>query len=157
MAGTRPALPDATNGGFLSEALAEANAYRAKHHAPPLAMDPLLVEYARSRAASRSEHEKLGAGHDGLRANTGENLFWAAGSEMSGAGEAVATWYAEATAYDGAGTSGHFTQLVWKGTTRMGAGRVAGQGSEHFETYIVFVFEPPGNAGGGHAENVLPA
>ncbi|MFC4114800.1 CAP domain-containing protein [Nonomuraea zeae] len=162
MAGTRPALPDATNAGFLAEALAEVNAYRAKHHAPPLAMDPLLVEYARSRAASRSEHEQLEAGHDGLRAGTGESLFWGAGPEMSGAGEAVAGWYAEIAAYDwaappGDGASGHFAQLVWKGSTRMGAGRVAGQGSEHFETYIVLVFEPPGNVGGAYAENVQPA
>ncbi|MFG1702911.1 CAP domain-containing protein [Nonomuraea sp. M3C6] len=158
MAGTRPALPDATNGNFLLEALHAANAHRARHHAPPLAMDPLLVDYARSRAASRSEYDDLRAGHGGLRAGTGENLFWAAGPDMSTAAQAVTSWYGEIAAYDWHRPRAcHFSQLVWKDSTRMGAGRVAGQGSEHFETYIVFVFERPGNVSGEHRGNVLPA
>nr|WP_263641833.1 hypothetical protein [Microbispora cellulosiformans] len=44
MAGTRAALPDATDDEFLTGALASADAFRAKHHAPPLTLDPELVE-----------------------------------------------------------------------------------------------------------------
>ncbi|MCK2221338.1 CAP family protein [Actinomadura sp. ATCC 31491] len=165
MAGTRPALPDATTDSFLSEALSEANAYRAKHHAPPLTMDAKLVEYAKSRAASRSEYEKLSAGHDGLRDGTGENIYWGAGSagQPKTAADAVTSWYNEITNYnwdDPPGDfarTGHFSQLVWKGTTRVGAARVAGQGTDYYETYIVFVFEPPGNYEGQYRENVLKA
>ncbi|MFC4590621.1 CAP family protein [Sphaerisporangium corydalis] len=162
MPGTRPALPDTTTADFQAEALAEANAFRAKHHAPPLVLDPALNAYAQSRATSRSEQEALGAGHTGLRAGTGENIFWGGGSEALPGSEAVKSWYSEIDAYDFSaakfsGSSGHFTQLVWKGSTKVGIGRASGQGSEYFETYIVFVFEPPGNMQGAFAENVLPA
>ncbi|MBF8189725.1 serine protease [Nonomuraea sp. K274] len=152
------ALPDATNGDFLLDALRSANACRARHHAPPLVMDALLVDYARSRAAARSSY----GNPPPCRGGTGENLFWGAGDGMSAAGDAVTAWYDEVSAYDweappGPGPSGHFSQLVWKNTTRMGAARVSGQGAERHETYIVFVFEPPGNVGGEFAGNVLPA
>ncbi|GAA1273254.1 CAP family protein [Sphaerisporangium rubeum] len=162
MAGTRPPFPDSTTPEFQAEALAEANAYRAKHHAPPLVLDEELNAYAKSRAASRSEQEDLQAGHTGLRAGTGENIFWGGGSEVLPGSDAVKSWYDEISAYDFdaaqfSGASGHFTQLVWKGSTKVGIGRVSGQGSEYFETYIVFVFEPPGNMKGAFAQNVLRA
>ncbi|NUR83753.1 MAG: serine protease [Nonomuraea sp.] len=162
MAGTRKALPDATDDSFLQEALNEANAYRAKHHAPPLTMDPALVEYAKSRAASRSEYEADAMSHEGLRAGTGENLFWGAGTVAYTAAAAVTDWYNEISGYDwnnppGPNMTGHFTQLVWKGSTRVGAARVAGQGSQWYETVIVFVFETQGNFAGEYKDNVLPA
>ncbi|MGJ6965280.1 CAP family protein [Streptosporangium sp. G11] len=162
MPATRPAFPDSTTPEFQAEALAEANAFRAKHHAPPLVLDPELNAYAQSRAVSRSEQEELHAGHTGLRQGTGENIFWGGGSEALPGSDAVKSWYSEIDAYDFAaarfsGASGHFTQLVWKGSTKVGIGRASGQGSDYFETYIVFVFEPPGNMEGDFAENVLPA
>ena len=161
MSGTRPALPDSTTAEFQAEALAEANAYRAKHHAPPLVMDPELNAYAKQRAASRSEEEGLNAGHTGLRTQTGENIFWGGGSAALPGSDAVREWYDEIKNYDFAAakfspTSGHFTQLVWKSSTKVGIARAAGQCGEYFETYIVFVFEPRGNMQGAFAENVLP-
>ncbi|MET8142438.1 CAP domain-containing protein [Sphaerisporangium sp. NPDC005288] len=164
MPGTRDALPDATDDDFLAKALTEANACRAKHHAPPLTLDPQLVAYAKSRAASRSEHQGLSAGHDGLRDGTGENIFWGGGTDPTplSAAAAVASWYSEIANYDWANPpgvpekTGHFSQLVWTGSTRVGAARAAGQGGDYFETYIVFVFEPPGNYEGEYAKNVLP-
>ncbi|MEV8638489.1 CAP family protein [Streptosporangium sp. NPDC051023] len=165
MTGTRPALPDATDDSFLSEALNEANTYRAQHHAPPLALDAQLVEYAKTRAMSRSQYEGLSAGHADLREGTGENIFWGGSSDPTPntAAEAVTSWYDEIADYDWdnppgePAKTGHFSQLVWKDTIRVGAARVAGQGSEYFETYIVFVFESPGNVGGEYPHNVLPA
>src|ERR1700754_237354 len=99
MPGTRPPLPDATTPEFQAEALAEANAYRAKHHAPPLVMDLELNAYAQARASSRSEQEKLAAGHSDLRAQTGENIFWGGGSEALPGSKAVTKWYNEVSAY----------------------------------------------------------
>ncbi|MEU8380252.1 CAP family protein [Streptosporangium sp. NPDC048865] len=162
MSGTRPALPDTTTPEFQAEALAEANAFRAKHHAPPLVLDPELNAYAQSRAVSRSEQEGLDAGHTGLRKGTGENIFWGGGSEALPGSDAVKSWYDEIKAYDFAvpgfsGNTGHFTQLVWKGSTKVGIGRASGQGGEYHETYVVFVFEAPGNLKDAFAENVLPA
>lgn len=162
MPGTRPPLPDATTPQFQAEALAEANAFRAKHHAPPLVMDPELNAYAQERASSRSEQEGLAAGHADLRAQTGENIFWGGGSAAQPGSKAVTKWYDEIAAYDFAAAqfssaAGHFTQLVWKASTKVGIARVAGQGSKYFETYIVFVFEERGNMQGAFADNVLPA
>src|SRR5262245_49537139 len=117
--GTRPALPDATNGEFLLQALREANARRAARDVPPLAMDSMRVEYAKSRAAGYSTHEGLMAGHAGLRAGTGESVFWSEGEEMCGPAEAVASWYGDDSA-----------KLTWTATTAMGAARVAGQGAK---------------------------
>lgn len=162
MTGTRPALPDATTPEFQAEALAEANAYRTKHHAPPLVMDAELNAYALERALSRSEQERLKAGHTGLRAQTGENIFWGGDAEALPGSRAVKKWYDEISAYDFAAAqfssgAGHFTQLVWKASTKVGIARVAGQPGEYFETYIVFVFEERGNMSGAFADNVLPA
>ncbi|WP_083999020.1 CAP family protein [Actinomadura kijaniata] len=164
MPSTRRPMPDNTTPEFQAEALAAANAYRAAHHAPPLVMDPELNTYAMQRAASRSEQEMLNAGHDDLRKGTGENIFWGAttGTTPSSGQAAVQSWYDEIKDYDFnkaqfSSSTGHFTQLVWKATTKVGIGRVSGQGDRYYETYIVFVFEPPGNMEGAFADNVLPA
>ncbi|MEU8363458.1 CAP domain-containing protein [Nonomuraea sp. NPDC048882] len=137
--GTRPALPDATNGEFLLQALREANVHRAAHGAPPLAMDPLLVEYAKARAAALSRHEGLRAGHEGLRAGTGESVFWSQDEEMRGAADAVASWYDDRDERD------ERDRLLRPACTAMGAARVSGQGPKACETYIVFVYEPLGD------------
>ncbi|MFB4271582.1 CAP domain-containing protein [Nonomuraea sp. GTA35] len=115
--------------GMPGEALAEANAYRAKHHAPPLVMDPELDAYALERASSRSEQEMLAAGRTGLRAQTGENIFWGGDAEALPGSKAVKKWYDEIAAKDFTAArfssgAGHFTQLVWKPSTKVG---VAGQ------------------------------
>ena len=67
----------------------------------------------------------------------------AAGSGIA----AVDGWYAENSNYDYATgkqidpdpnkPTGHFTALVWKNTTKIGVGRVTGQGKQYWETYIV--------------------
>ncbi|WP_080042484.1 CAP domain-containing protein [[Actinomadura] parvosata] len=151
MAGTRPALPDATNADFLLQALRETNLRRERHHAPPLTMDALLVDYAKTRAAAHSRGQ---AGE--VRAGTGESVFRHVGPGMGEAADAVAAWYAEPYDWDDPRPSG-FSRLLWKGCKAMGAARVAGQGRDDDETFIVFVFEPPGDVPGEFGENVLRA
>jgi hypothetical protein len=46
---------------------------------------------------------------------------------------------------------------VWKNTTKLGVGRVAGQGTQWWETFIVANFSLPGNMGGQYVMNVGPA
>ncbi|HEX4814160.1 MAG TPA: CAP family protein [Nonomuraea sp.] len=155
----RDALPDATDVIFREEALAAANSYRAKHGAPKLEEDAELTKYAMERAASRSRYNRLDAGHDGLRDDLGENIFWGGGKHPGA--DAVNLWYDEIKNYDWSQPpgdfmrTGHFTQLVWVGSTKVGMGRV--YGAQENESYIVFVFSPPGNYEGQYGANVLPA
>lgn len=164
----RAGFSDRTDDEFLQEVLNKVNALRAKHGSPPLTLDPELVEYAKSRASFMAEKDDLT--HEGLRSGTGENGSWAGAPSGSTAGsgtDAVDGWYAENSNYDYATgkqidpapdkPTGHFTALVWKNTTKIGVGRVAGQGKQYSETYIVANFSPAGNMGGEYVTNVLPA
>ena len=160
---SRPALPDATTAHFLDEALRAVNVVRARHHAPPLVRDSQLTADAVARAKDISRWEGLTGGRTSPYPDTAENLYWSGSStaDRSTAQDAVASWYSEIKHYDfnrpgGSPRTGRFTQLVWKGTTRLGAARVAGQGKQWYETYIVFVFRRPGNISGHFRENVLP-
>ncbi|KAE8219562.1 hypothetical protein CF319_g6766 [Tilletia indica] len=100
-------------GGTAQQALSAHNAARAKHGASPLVWDPKLASYAASKA-SQCHFEHTGGPY-------GENL--AAGTSMTYS-SAVKMWMAESSAYhpgDGFSTSsGHFTQVVWKGSKRLG-------------------------------------
>jgi glioma pathogenesis-related protein 2 len=162
----RDPFPDQTDDAFLQSILDNVNQCRAKHGAPPVQLDPELIEYAKSRASLISTQEGLSYGHQGLRAGTGENLSWQAssGPAVGTAAGAVNDWYAEIKDYNFANPSasngqptGHFTQLVWKGSTRIGAGRTFGHGAEWWETYIVLDFSPAGNMAGQYEANVAPA
>ena len=51
--------------------------------------------------------------------------------------------------------TGHFTQLVWKGTKKLGC--ASSQASETSNRYVVCNFDPPGNMLGDVENNVSPA
>ncbi|RQX10604.1 serine protease [Micromonospora ureilytica] len=162
----RDGFADRTNDEFLQEVLSKVNELRARHGSSLLTLDPELVEYSKSRASFMAEKDNLT--HEGLRSGTGENGSWAGASTGATAGSGIAavdSWYSEISNYDFATGKaidstkaiGHFTALVWKNTTKLGVGRVAGQGTKWWETYIVANFSPPGNMGGQYVMNVVPA
>jgi pathogenesis-related protein 1 len=82
----------------------------------------------------------------------GENL--AAGrAERYGAREAAATWLKEKEAYDAGKRElenvGHYTQMVWSRTARIGAGKaVIKAGPMKGWTVVVGNYDPPGNVRG---------
>ena len=54
-----------------------------------------------------------------------------------------------------AGAAGHFTQVVWKGSSQLGIGVATGKSKTGlFCTYIVARYRPPGNFIGEYKENV---
>jgi len=48
---------------------------------------------------------------------------------------------------------GHFTQVVWKGSTELGIGKASGRNGG---TFVVANYNPPGNFGGQYNQNVFP-
>jgi len=53
--------------------------------------------------------------------------------------------------------TGHFTQVVWKGTTSIGVGVATVPDPKYGSSTVVVVnYSPPGNCQGQFPQNVLP-
>ncbi len=108
-----------------------------------------LARYAQKWADHIAETGKL---EHCRQPKYGENI--AAGpAERYGAAEAAAAWLKEKGAYDAgkreAAKVGHYTQVVWSRTTRIGAGKaVIKEGPMKGWTVIVCNYDPRGNVRG---------
>ncbi len=155
---------DYTDQDFLNSMVAGINQHRVEHGVPPVELDQELVNYAKSRA----EHiaDKGALVHDGT-GGYGENLYKSSSSEpvQVPATAASDAWYDEIKYYnyetfatnDPKKAIGHFTQLVWKGSAKIGAGRVCGSADNTWhDTYIAVNFSAAGNMTGAYKDNVLP-
>lgn len=124
------------------------NALRAKHGVPALSWSGSLAKTAQAWAdRCVFEHSST---------NYGENLAQGTG-DYSGA-DAVNDWYGEISAYDFnnpgfSDATGHFTQVVWKSTKKVGCG--VAQCSDG--ALYVCNYEPAGNLEGAFPDNVPPA
>lgn len=129
------------------------NRYRAKHCAAALTWSPRLAEVAQ-RWANALRDRGCQFGHSG--GNYGENL--AAGTQGTLDPVAVVKmWYDEIAQYrfpDGGFSmeTGHFTQVVWRGTKQVGCGRSQCKGMDIY----VCEYDPPGNWEGQYRDNVRP-
>ena len=138
----------ALSASLESEMLAAHNALRAKHGAPPLSWSASLAQTAQAWAnACIFQHSQT---------NYGENLAEGTGYSAS---QAVNDWYGEISQYDFnnpgySDATGHFTQVVWKGTTKVGCGS-ADCGSDG--TFYVCNYDPAGNLEGAFPDNVSAA
>ncbi|KAM3510873.1 hypothetical protein MY11210_005476 [Beauveria gryllotalpidicola] len=124
---------------FKSQMLAAHNWYRAQHSAAPLEWDDDLASNALAWASKCSENPRHQPGHP-----HGENIAWGTGSYSPY--QWVNLWGKERVDYNFdrpgyvSGT-GHFTQVVWKGTTRVGCG----EAQCSFGTNVVCEYDPAGN------------
>ncbi|HET9624318.1 MAG TPA: CAP domain-containing protein [Kofleriaceae bacterium] len=148
-AGSKPASASGDAQAFVDA----HNRVRAQHCAKPLVWSDKLAQIAQ-RWANALRDKGCAFGHS--NGSTGENL--AAGTTGTLDPEAVVKmWYDEVSAYrfPSGGFSmktGHFTQVVWRGTTAVGCGRSRCNGLDIF----VCEYDPPGNWEGQYKENVLP-
>ncbi|XP_054158101.1 uncharacterized protein LOC128956389 [Oppia nitens] len=162
---TRNPLPDTTSDQFLKHILHAHNVYRSRHqNTEPLVLDQTVIAYARSRCQTISQYNGLSYGHQGLQVGVyGENLYWkgggggGGGNSAANSNEAVNSWYDEIKFYNWANPgfsmqTGHFTQLVWVGTSKLGCA----QCSSSTEQYIVCNYQIPGNMMGQFPDNVRP-
>ncbi|XP_030271976.1 Golgi-associated plant pathogenesis-related protein 1-like isoform X2 [Sparus aurata] len=142
---------------FQQEFLATHNTLRKKHNTPPMVLDDELT------ASSQKWADHLLAINTLQHSTTddGENVFTMSSSEtltLTGK-EAVESWYSEIKDYDWgspgfSGNTGHFTQVVWKDSTKLGVG-MATNGKKVF---VVGQYRPAGNMAVKEyfEKNVLP-
>lgn len=145
---TTTSASSSTDSDFASQILAEHNAKRALHGVDSLSWDDTLASYAQNYA---DQYDCSGSlKHSG--GQYGENL--ALGYTTTGS---VDAWYSEGDNYDyGSGCSvyDHFTQVVWKSTTKVGCGYK--YCNSYWGTYIVCSYDPAGNFVGECDSEVLP-
>jgi pathogenesis-related protein 1 len=128
--------------GEPREMLAAHNAVRAKVGVPPLEWSDSLARYAAEWA------EKLvrtGEFRHRDQNKYGENLFTITGGAAAPR-SVVRNWASEARNYDYRanrcrGVCGHYTQIVWRDTQRVGCAVARGRGREVW----VCNYDPPGN------------
>ena len=129
------------------------NRARARHCAAPLTWSAKLAQVAQHWANALRD-KGCAFGHS--NGSYGENL--AAGTSGTLDPESVVKmWYDEVAQYrfpDGGFSmkTGHFTQVVWRGTKQVGCGASQCNGMDLW----VCEYDPPGNWEGQYRQNVLP-
>ncbi len=151
--GSPPETGAAVAPAALSPLLDAHNRLREAHCAPPLSWSSTLAEQARQWANHLAES---GCNLAHSTSDVGENLAAATSGTLTAEGVAE-LWYREKSDYDfrRGGFSmrtGHFTQLVWKGTTAIGCGTSSCGGLDIY----VCNYAPAGNVQGEYQANVLP-
>jgi len=134
----------------VGQLLASHNRARAEVGIAPLQWSDVLAAYAQEWAdhlastSRRMEHRP----HSGRwKQEHGENLFMGTDGYYDVA-DAVITWEREKLAYDGRAIDqsnvhacGHYTQLIWRNTKRIGCAKVRCAGN----VIVVCNYDPPGN------------
>merc|ERR1712066_536891 len=104
--------------------------------------------------------------HDPDKGKQGENLGMRCSSrDYPEYNEVTDQWYAEIKDYNydtgskkasctGRCMIGHFTQVVWKSSTKLGVGKAQGKKNGMFCTWAVARYVPPGNVWGQYQANV---
>lgn len=116
------------------------------------------MQFAKKRAVRLTQIQELV--HDAR--GRGENLAWSWSSDPNFRSEpcrdVVKAWYDEIQIYNFnkpgfSSLTGHFTQVVWKDTTRVGCAQLASNGSKG-GVYTVCNYMNPGNVQGLYKKNV---
>jgi len=143
----------------LEGTVAAHNAARAEVGVGPLTWDPALAEIARAWV-TRCVDVEAPTGlvdHNAGRSNgyptyVGENIY-GAGGQASGT-DAVRLWVSEKANYNHATNTcaagrvcGHYTQVVWRNTTKVGCALHTCPGLQYGAT-VVCDYAPGGNVGG---------
>ncbi|XP_057845629.2 pathogenesis-related protein 1B [Cryptomeria japonica] len=123
------------------------NRARSQVGVGPLVWDNTLAAYAQNYANKRKADCALR--HSG--GPYGENLFWGSGREYTPA-DAVRSWVDEKKYYNYNSNScapgqqcGHYTQVVWRNTKKVGCARVK---CNNGAIFIICNYNPPGNVNG---------
>jgi glioma pathogenesis-related protein 2 len=143
---------------FRQQALNTHNALRQEHASAPLRPNSALNNLAQDWAQQLAAMGKMRHRPD---SHYGENVYagWSSQRAFDVNGiTSVQSWYDEVKNYNFStpgfsAQTGHFTQVVWKNSGKLGCGKATSKDSKVF---VVCNYEPPGNYQGQFAQNVLP-
>ena len=134
--------------GESLEFLFTHNLVRAAKWEVPLFWDFQLEKYAQWWASQRKADCKLQHSFPEGDFKLGENIYWGSGSTWRPS-DAVSAWSEEEKYYDYATNSclegqmcGHYTQIVWKNTRKIGCARVV---CDNGDVFMTCNYDPPGN------------
>ncbi|XP_053380224.1 Golgi-associated plant pathogenesis-related protein 1-like [Mercenaria mercenaria] len=148
---------------FIDDAVKVHNELRAKHGASKLKHAKDLSDYAQKWVENLAA--KNAFQHVCLRGKELVKIFAANGHHQGlitqvlvARREACEQWYSEISKHDFSSEprtlrSGHFTQMVWKGSKEMGIGKAKTSGGK---VIVVANYRPAGNLVGSFVENVAP-
>ncbi|KAM3364269.1 hypothetical protein ACQJBY_014550 [Aegilops geniculata] len=124
------------------------NRARAADGVGPVVWNNNVAKFAQDYAAERRADCRLV--HSGGR--FGENIYWGSSQRMTAA-NAVNSWVSEKQNYhrgsntcDTGKVCGHYTQVVWRRSTRIGCARVICDSNRG--VFIICSYDPPGNVRG---------
>ncbi|KAJ0788485.1 putative CAP domain-containing protein [Helianthus annuus] len=130
---------------LIKDFMSVQNRARAAIHMQPLVWDKRLARYASMYARQRRQ-DCLLKHSDGPY---GENIFWGSGTRWNPS-QAAVTWVSEGRWYNHQSNScnqgrecGHYTQIVWKTSRRIGCARVTCFGGRG--VFMICNYDPPGN------------
>ncbi|KAJ7558979.1 hypothetical protein O6H91_04G064000 [Diphasiastrum complanatum] len=131
---------------FVGQFLIPQNEARANVGLAPLQWDNRLAQYAQWWANQRAAYGNCLLRHSG--GPYGENVFWGSGKAW-GPADAVSAWVDERQWYNYYTNScsyfqdcGHYTQIVWRTSTRVGCAKSTCSDGDVFMTCNYY---PPGN------------
>ena len=144
---------------FQQSALEAHNKYRKKHHVGKLVLSKDLCNIAQKYAETLARTGNFAHSEGKYNGkNMGENLFACYGMKISGK-MMTDDWYNEVSEYDFnnpgfVNGTGHFTQVVWKGSKEVGFGYAQARDGYY---YGVANYYPAGNYIGEFEDNVFEA
>uniref|UniRef100_A0A8W8KQ66 SCP domain-containing protein n=1 Tax=Magallana gigas TaxID=29159 RepID=A0A8W8KQ66_MAGGI len=143
------------------DALKAHNELRAKHGVPPVTLAKDLQEYAQKWAEHMAGKNDFNHSNCKLNGQSiGENIAYTGSSRPTDyAGkDFTQSWYSEIKDHkfdkDSQSVTGHFTQVVWKGTTEVGFGKA--KSVDGCKVYVCGSYRPAGNMRGDFKNNVFP-
>ena len=150
-----------------SAAVSQHNTYRTTHKSPNITISDSLNSSAQAWAEQIASSGNFD--HSTNRTNVGENIYasYTTATSIDSttlANGAVSDWYSEIKDYNYASPgysdkTGHFTQVVWKGSTQVGCGAAQGtatvDGTQYNAFYVVCQYAAAGNEQGKFPDNVL--
>jgi len=142
---------------FQGKCLETHNKYREAHGVPKLVLSKTLCSFSQNWA---NKLAATGQMKHSTNSGYGENIYYAWSSNPNHVVEAnvpVKSWYSEIKKFRFGTESvnymqtGHFSQVVWKGSQNLGVGIARDRSGKVF---VVANYSPPGNYQGRYVANV---